>query len=289
MYQILTDSCCDLPHEFLEENHVDYISMEVTWDGKTYLDDLGKTFDHKKFYDLLKTGTMPSTTQVNIGRYVEFFTEYAKKNIPFIYIGFTSGMSGSYQSALQAARIVKEDYPDAQAEIFDSRGACTGLGLMVYDAIEKQKEGYSLQELQSWLFANRFNYNSWVTVTDLNHLYKGGRISRTSAALGGLLSIKPIISVNRAGELKVIGKVRTRHKALQRIADLTVQSMEKPEDSVVFIATSGDFESAEVAKDMILEQATPAHIQIVPMGTTISSHTGWGCIAIFVRGKDVRE
>ena len=159
MYQILTDSCCDLPYEVLEENNVDFISMYVSIDGTEFADDLGRNFKIDDFYQRIKDGAMPTTSQVNVGRYVEFFRGYAEKNIPVLYICFTSGMSGSYQSAMQAVELLKEDLPDAEVYVVDSLAASGGEGLMVYEAALKQQAGMSLADLHHWLEENKLTYH----------------------------------------------------------------------------------------------------------------------------------
>ncbi|GCF92406.1 hypothetical protein NRIC_02970 [Enterococcus florum] len=286
MYQILTDSCCDVPYTLLNELNVDFISMYIDINGQEMVDDLGKDFDISAFYKKIEEGAMPTTSQVNVGRYVEFFKKYADQKIPILYICFSSGLSGSYQSAVQAVEILREDVPDTEIHVFDSLAASGGEGLMVYEAAQKQKEGASLEELLKWLQTNRLTYQHWVTVNDLNHLQRGGRISKTSAAIGGLMNIKPIIDVDPDGKLRTLEKIRGRKKALQHIADNVVETTADPKHQVIFINTSADLEGAEEVKRLIEEQMQPKEVRIFPLGPTIASHTGLGCIAVFTRGKE---
>lgn len=285
MYQILTDSCCDLPYTLLEEIKVDFISMYVAVNGTEMADDLGRNFKIEEFYQQIKDGAMPTTSQVNVGRYVEFFRSYAEKNIPILYICFSSGLSGSYQSALQAVEILKEDLPEAEVLVVDSLAASGGEGLMVFEAAQKQQAGMSLQELHEWLEANKLTYHHWVTVNDLHHLQRGGRISKTSAAIGGLMNIKPIITVDVEGKLQNVEKVRGRKKALQLVADRISQATTDPANQTIFITTSADQAGAEEVKRHLEERIQPKEVRIFPLGTTISSHTGLGCIAVFTRGE----
>lgn len=284
MYQILTDSCCDVPYELLDENNVDFISMYVTIDGTEFADDLGRSFKIDDFYQQIKDGAMPTTSQVNVGRYVEFFRSYAEKNIAILYICFSSGMSGSYQSAIQAVELLKEDLPEAEVYVVDSLAASGGEGLMVYEAAKKQQAGIPLEELYHWLEENKLTYHHWVTVDDLNHLQRGGRISKTSAAIGGLMNIKPIITVDVEGKLQNVEKVRGRKKALQLVADKISEATTDPANQTIFITTSADQEGAEEVKRHLEESIQPKEVRIFPLGTTIASHTGLGCIAVFTRG-----
>ncbi|MDT2822538.1 DegV family protein [Enterococcus devriesei] len=285
MYQILTDSCCDLPYTLLEEIKVDFISMYVEVNGTEMADDLGRNFKIDEFYQKIKDGAMPTTSQVNVGRYVEFFRSYAEKNIPVLYICFSSGLSGSYQSAMQAVEILKEDLPEAEVLVVDSLAASGGEGLMVYEAAQKQQAGMSLQELYEWLEENKLTYHHWVTVDDLHHLQRGGRISKTSAAIGGLMNIKPIITVDVEGKLQNVEKIRGRKKALQLVADKISEATTDPANQMIFITTSADQVGAEEVKRHLEENIQPKEVRIFPLGTTISSHTGLGCIAVFTRGE----
>lgn len=286
MYQLLTDSCCDIPYQILQENHVDFISMYVNINGQEFADDLGETFKIADFYQEIKNGAMPTTSQVNVGRYVEFFRKYAEAKTPVLYLCFTSGMSGSYQSALQAVAILKEEIPEAEIHVFDTLAASGGQGLMVYEAAQKQQAGVSLPELLAWLTDNHLNYQHWVTVDDLNHLQRGGRISKTSAAIGGLLHVKPIIDVDREGKLRTLEKIRGRKKALQFLADKIVATTKNPSQQSIFITNSAATEDAEYVKDLIEAKLSVKEVRIFPLGTTIASHTGLGCIAVFTRGVE---
>ena len=139
MYQIVTDSCCDLPYTILEKEGIDFVSMEIILNDEVFLDDGGKTFDMEEFYKQLKNGALPSTSQVNVSKYVDFFIPYVKENIPVLYLCFSSGLSGSYQSALLAVETIKEEYPEAEIYVLDTLSASAGQGLMVLDAIQNQK------------------------------------------------------------------------------------------------------------------------------------------------------
>lgn len=288
MYQIVTDSCCDLPYDILEKEKIKTISMEVIINKDVFLDDGGKTFDMEKFYNELKQGALPSTSQVNVSRYIDFFTPYVKENIPVLYLCFSSGLSGSYQSALLAVETIKENFPECKIYIFDTLAASGGQALMLLDAIHNQNDGFSLEDNISWLEKHKMNYQHWCTVDDLNHLYHGGRITKSAAAVGELLSVKPIIVMDKQGELVVHHKVRTRKKSLRYLADQVIKSlkqMQDPSKEKVIIMHAGDIEAAEQIKQLISKEVPLEDIFIYNLGPTIASHTGYGCITIFNRGK----
>lgn len=226
---------------------------------------------------------------MNVSKYVDFFTPYVKENIPVLYVCFSSGLSGSYQSALLAVEMIKEDYPDAEIHVFDTLAASCGQGLMVLDAVQNKRDGLSLEENISWLEQEKMNYQHWCTVDDLNHLYHGGRITKGAAAVGELLKVKPIIKINEEGKLVVHQKVRTRKKALRYIADKVIkclETLEDPSEQTVIITNVADVKAAETVKSIILEKVQPKDILIYNLGPTISSHTGYGTVVAFVRGNE---
>nr|WP_207189127.1 DegV family protein [Enterococcus faecium] len=284
VYQIVTDSCCDLPYHVLAEEKIDFLSMNLQLNDQELVDDLGKTFNYDRYMNQLKNGAMPTTSQINVGRYLEFFRSYVEKQIPVLYVAFSSGLSGSYSSALQAVELLKEEYEDPEIYVFDTKAASIGEGLLVLEAARLKKEGKSIEETLEWLEKNYLKVHSWVTVDDLKYLERGGRISKASATLGSLLSVKPIITVDKEGRLTNVDKVRGRNKSIQTIVNETVKTIVAPLDQIVYVAYAGDLESAEKAKRLLEEQIKMKDVKLYPLGPTIASHTGYGCIAIFSMG-----
>ncbi|MCZ4406595.1 DegV family protein [Enterococcus lactis] len=283
MYQIVTDSCCDLPYHVLAEEKIDFLSMNLQLNDQELVDDLGKTFNYDRYMNQLKNGAMPTTSQINVGRYLEFFRSYAEKQIPVLYVAFSSGLSGSYSSALQAVELLKEEYEVPEIYVFDTKAASIGEGLLVLEAARlKKKEKYRRNLRVAG--KNYLKVHSWVTVDDLKYLERGGRISKASATLGSLLSVKPIITVDKEGRLTNVDKVRGRNKSIQTIVNETVKTIVAPLDQIVYVAYAGDLESAEKAKRLLEEQIKMKDVKLYPLGPTIASHTGYGCIAIFSMG-----
>lgn len=286
MYQIVTDSCCDLPYTVLKEIDVDFLPMIVQIDGKEYPDDLGKTFDYAGFLKQIQEGGLPTTSQINVGRYLEFFTPYVEKKIPLIYLAFSSGMSGSYSSALQAVEMLKEDGHDPDIHVVDTLAASLGQGQLVITAAGLRDQGKSLDELITIIEEIKMKLQSWVTVDDLDHLQRGGRISKVAASLGGLVNIKPIIHVDAEGKLQSVSKARGRSKALSAIVEETASRIgEDAGNQVLLIAYAGDKPAAEKVQALLDERVHPKEIRLYPLGPTITSHTGYGCIAIFSFGE----
>ncbi|MFD1486208.1 DegV family protein [Lacticaseibacillus baoqingensis] len=281
MFQLLTDSACDLPYQTLRDAGVDFVSMHVDVNGVEHIDDLGETFAVADLYTQIANGVMPTTAQVNVGQFVDFFTPYVKAKTPILYLGFSSGLSGTFDSATQAKAILLEDYPDADIRLVDSLAASAGLGLMVLDAIAQQKAGTSRDDLADWLEANRLRYRQWFTVDDLNYLYHGGRLSKTSAALGTMLHIKPVMDVDVAGHLRVVKKARSRQKSLFALADETIAALAAEPTHQVIIATTQAPEAAATVQERIHATYPQTPIRIEAIGAAIAAHTGLGCVAVF--------
>ncbi len=284
-YQLVTDSCCDLPYTYLKEKDVPFISMSIQIDGKEYIDDLGKTFNYEAFLQEIKNGSMPTTSQVNVGRYSEFFRTFVEQGIPVVYLAFSSGLSGSYQSAVQAVALLKEEYEAVEIYVIDTKAASLGQGMLVREAIRLKEAGHSVAEVVAFIEDKKMNVHSWVMVDDLKHLERGGRISKTAAAIGGLINIKPIIRVDVEGKLQAVGKARGRNKALSKVAAETVQGLVNPTEQTLLIAYAGTKEDAEKVQEMILKDSPVKDILLYPLGPTITSHTGYGCIAVFSFGN----
>lgn len=289
MYQLLTDSECDLPLATLEAGNVDPICFHTKIGDRDLINDFGKSYDINEFYQEIQNGALPTTTQVNVGEYYEFFKTYVEAGTAIVYVGFSGGLSGSMSSAHQAKEMLLEEYPAAQIEIIDTLAASGGEGRLVLEAIRLQKSGASLVELVAWFDDNKEKLQSWFTVDDLNYLYHGGRVSRTSAALGTLLKVKPILDVDPAGKLRMVEKTRTRKKSLLDLANKISEAVATDDQQPIIITTSGDYEAAEVVKAGIIKKFPNADIQIYPIGMTISSHTGFGCVAAFAIGSEVRK
>lgn len=283
-FDLLVDSCCDLPFEYLKEKDVDFVSMIINLNYKEYIDDLGKNFDYNWFMDQLKLGEMPSTSQINIGAYNEVFKKYVNSETPLLYVAFSSELSGSQRNAYSALRLLAEENDFVNVKIIDSKAASLGEGLLIKEVIKQREAGKSIDEVIDWLEGNINRVHSWVTVNDLNHLERGGRISKTSAAIGSLVKIKPIINVDENGKLVNVGKVRGRNKSLEKIVLETKRTIENSEDQTLLVAYAGDLEAAKRVKELIEKNIPTKGIELLQMGPTIASHTGYGAIAIFSFG-----
>lgn len=285
-YQLLTDSCCDLPLEFIEEHEIDVVNFIVNIDGEEQVDDMGVTFDKEEFFQRLRNGATASTSQVNIQTYLSRFREYIEEGLPVLYLGFSSGLSGSLNNAKQALQMLKEEYDDPKVTIIDTQAACLGQGMLVYEAVRRKEAGASLEEVASWVEKNKGKLHSWVTVDDIKHLQRGGRVSAAQATLGSLLKVKPIIVMTKNGKLVLEGKVRGRRKSLQKLIDETVEGIVQPEEQTLFVGHVGVPEEAEFVREKLMTELSVKDVLVSTYGPTIAAHTGFGSIAVFSFGKE---
>ncbi len=282
-FVITADSTVDLPIKFLEEKQVPIVSLSYIIDGATYKDGEGLT--SKEFYDKIREGAMPTTSQVNPEQARALFEPILKEGKDLIHIAFTSGLSGTYNSCRIAAEELCEEYPERKIVVVDSLCAASGGGMLLYKALELKEQGKSFDEIVSWVEDNKLHVCHDVTVDDLFHLHRGGRVSKTSAVLGTIIKIKPIIHVNDEGKLIVIGKERGRKKALQTLVERMEQKSQGYENDIVMITHGDALEDAEYVRDLIRDKFGIQNIMINPLGTVIGSHTGPGVVALFYMGN----
>ncbi|WP_028273756.1 DegV family protein [Atopococcus tabaci] len=285
-YKLMTDSCSDLPIEIVRKYDIDIVHFTIHMEGEELRDDMGVSFDREEFFNRLKNGATASTSQVNAGTYLEKFKYYADNNIPLLYLAFSSGLSGSYNSAMTALDMLKEEYDNPAITIIDTQAACLGEGLLVYEAAKRKAAGQSLPEVAEWVEENKKRVHSWVTVDDIKHLQRGGRVSAASATIGTLLSVKPIIAVTKNGKLVPVAKVRGRKKSLQYLVDKTVEGAVRSEEQTMFIGHAGVPEEAEWVKSELEKRLQVKDIIVSPFGPTIASHTGFGSMALFSLGEE---
>lgn len=281
-YVISVNSTVDLPKEWLEERAVPVIPLKYTIDNETYDDMSGLT--SKEFFQKLREGKMAVTTQVNPEQAKEGLEKIVREGKDILHLAFSSGLSGTYNSMRIAAEELKEKYPERKIIVIDTLCACMGEGLLLYYALKHKKEGMSVEELADWVEQNKLHVCHNVTVDDLHHLQRGGRVSKTAAVLGTMVQIKLIIHVDDEGKLQVIGKERGRKRSIQKIVDMSVERS-KGWDNEIIMITHGDCpEDAEYLAKVVREKMGVENILINNIGTVIGSHTGPGVLAVFHMG-----
>lgn len=286
-YVITTDNNADLPEEFYKEHQIGCTYFSYTLDGKEYTKE--NFLPVEEFYSKMRAGSMPTTSQVNPERVRALFEPYLKEGKDILHIAFSSGLSGTFNSCRIAAQELMEEYPERKIRVVDSLAASLGQGLLVYLAQRRKEEGADFDSVAQWTEEHKKNIVHLFTVDDLNHLYRGGRVSRTTAILGGMLNIKPILHVDDEGKLIPIGKVRGRKKSLLELVtlmDTKIGSYEKSCDTI-FISHGDCREEAEFLAAKVKEKYHITTELINDVGAVIGAHSGPGTMALFFVG-DVR-
>ena len=282
-YVITVNSTVDLPKEWLEERHVPVVPLKYTIDGETYTDMEGLTA--KEFFTKLREGKMSVTSQVNPEEAVELLEPYVKEGKDILHLGFSSGLSGTLNSMRIAGQMLEDKYPEAKIIVIDTLCACLGEGLLLHKTLQKKAKGRTIDELAQWVEKNKLHICHNVTVDDLNHLHRGGRISKTTAVLGTLVQIKPIIHMDDNGKLQVIAKERGRKKSLNKIVDMAVEQSKGWDNDIIMITHGDCLEDAEYVAKLVREKMGIDNILINNIGTVIGSHTGPGVVAVFCMGN----
>ncbi|MBE5868491.1 MAG: DegV family protein [Lachnospiraceae bacterium] len=285
-FKLVTDSTADLPQEFLGQHDIGCVNLSYIVDGQTY-GGSGVEMDWKEFYALMRDGKMPSTSQINPDEFKRYFEECIKENSEILYLAFSSGLSGTCNSAKIAAAEIMEANPQVNIVVIDSLCASMGEGLFVYKAVRMREEGKSMDETVTWLKDHALNFVHVFTVDDLFHLHRGGRVSRATAMIGTIASIKPILHVDDEGHLVALSKTRGRKKSLIALVDLMEKKMGqfKDQNDMIMISHGDALEDAEFVKAEVQSRFGFDNFMINHIGPTIGSHSGPGTIALFFLGE----
>ena len=283
-YQIITDSSCDFTEQMYRELDIAYAPLTVTYNGGCHSNFSDETAV-KAFYDELRGGVTATTSAVNPDGWASIMEPALEAGKDVLAICFTSGLSTTYQSAVIAANDLKEKYPDRKINVVDSLCAALGQGLLVWYACQKRDAGMGLEELTAWLEETKLHVCHWVTVDDLSHLKRGGRISATTALVGTMLNIKPIIHVDDEGKLVNISKVRGRKAAIEHIAAKVGELGAGYDNETVFVVHGDSPEDAETLGNIVKEKYGVKNVFTGYLGPVIGAHTGPGVLALFFLGE----
>ena len=284
--KIITDSSCDLPREYVDDNNIEVISLVLNLNGQIIKDDLGKTLSYKDFYQKMRDGATPTTSQVNAHEFEEAFSKHIKNGDSIIYISISASLSGTFNSANIAKNNLLEEYPEAKIELVDSLSASIGQGLLVLKACEMRDNGASIEEIVEWLEENKRKVIHSILIDDLNHLKRGGRISGATATIGGLLNIKPSAYLDDEGKLAQGEKIKGKKKALRFLANEVKERAIDSENEVLYICHGDCQEEAESLRDIIEEEVKFKNVIINYVGNVIGAHTGPGALAVIFLGKN---
>ena len=277
---IVTDSSCDLP-QWLLDTYKDFALCPLTF---TIDDEVNPEMDNKTFYDRLRKGSRSKTSQVTPGAFLEVFREAAGKGMDVLYVGFSSGLSGTVGSGFTAAEIARKEFPERKFIVVDTLAASCGEGCLVDKTVELRDSGKSLEETAAWLEENKLNLHHWYTVDDLHFLQRGGRVSASAAWFGTALTIKPVMNMDTKGHLipreKVIGRKRSIRGLFNKMKEYGIdQGSQK-----IFISHGDCLDEVMTLVDMIKKEWGNQDFVISYVGNVIGSHTGPGVIALFFFG-----
>lgn len=284
--KIITDSSCDLAREYIDDNNIGLLSLVLNLNGKVVKDDLGKTLSYKDFYGQMREGATPTTSQVNAHEFEEEFLEHVKNGDSIICITISSALSGTFNSANIAKNNILEEYPDAKILLVDSLSVASGEGLLVVKACEMRDRGANAEEIVTWLEENKKKIIHSFVVDSLSHLKRGGRISGATAAIGGLLNIKPSLYIDNDGKVAQGEKIKGKKKVLRFLVNEVKEKATNNENETLYICHGDCLEDAKALKNMILEEVKFKNVVINYVGNVIGAHAGPGALAVLFLGKN---
>ena len=283
-YKIVTDTCCDLSEQMYKDLDLSVVALNVTIKGETINQYTEERL--KNIYNALREKEHATTAAANPKDWEDVIVPILEQGEDALVLAFSSGLSTTYQSAVIAAEELMERYPGRTVKVVDTLCASMGQGLFVYYACKKQEAGFSLEDLTAWCEENKLHIAHWVTVDDLFHLKRGGRVSAATAVAGTMLQIKPIIHVDNEGRLINVGKARGRKAALQTLAKKMVETQIVGANDTIFISHGDCIEDAEALAEMVKEMCGVKEVIIHYIGAVIGSHAGPGTVALFFMANE---
>lgn len=284
-YIVMTDSCCDLADQMARDLELEVLPLTMHMDGENYPNDLaGTAISNQEFYKRLRAGKVATTSAVNVGQFQDAMRRVLESGKDIVCVCFSSALSTTYQSAVIAAEDLRPEFPEAEIHVVDSLSASLGQGLLLYLAVEQKRKGLTAAELAKWVEDNRLSVCHWFTVDDLNFLKRGGRVSATTALLGTMLSIKPIMHTSDEGKLVPVSKARGRKAAIAALLDKIEALSIHPENQTMFICHADCEADAKAVAQTIQDRFGTPTVHINYIGPVIGSHTGPNTMGIFFVG-----
>lgn len=287
-FNIVVDSSCDLSYEYCLAHEIYPILMKYTIGDNIYTDTM-KEEDIKSFYNQMKKGAVPKTGQVNTFDYFNYFSKVAENKFPILYICLSSGLSGSYNNALQTKEMLLEEFPNRKIYVVDSLIASLGTGLQAIEAMKMRDEGKTIEETYEYLTCLSHKVNTYYTTNEMLYLYRGGRVNKLKYMVADALKINPILRVDNLGKLLVHQAVPGEKKTLKRIIEMIGKNVIDPENQILYVSHADNLEKAKLYGEAIKEKYGFKDIFYSNIGTIIGSHTGPGLVAVFFIGKERTE
>ena len=290
-YVLTCESVADLTEEHFASREIYPVAFHYAVDGVEYRDDFGKTMSYEEFYRKIDSGSDTRTAQVNISEYQEHWEPFLKAGKDVVHVAFSSGLSGTINSARNAAAICGDDYPERRIYVVDSLAASSGFGLLLDYAADMRDSGLTAEQLADWVEKNRLKLHHWFFSTDLSTYVKGGRISKTAAVFGGILQICPLLDMNNEGKLTPRDKIRTPKRVIREIVNRMKLHADGGADYSGKCYISYSLHAEDYARQVadLVEAEFPklnGKVQLYWVGTTIGSHTGPGTVALYFMGDE---
>lgn len=284
-FDIITDSSCDMPAEYLQENGVACVSLGFTMDNVNYAGESGEKITEKDFYAKLRAGSMPTTYQVTAEMAKPYMEKSLEEGRDVLVVAFSSGLSGTAGSFAVAAREMNKKYPKRKVVVVDSLCASMGEGLLLDYVIKKADSGASLEETAQYAEGLKLKICHHFTVDNLYHLKRGGRVSAATALFGSILKIKPVMHVSNEGKLVPVGKAMGRKKSLNALVDNLMRTQDIGENDPIFISHGDCMQDVEYVIGLLRQRFPSAEIKVNYVGAVIGTHAGAGVVAVFHKGK----
>ena len=286
-YALTCSSTADLPIDFVKKHNIAVLPYQFFMDGEEYYDDQGTSISTHDFYEKMRAGSIPTTSIVNVDRYIAFFKPFLEAGQDILHLEFSSGLSGSFDNAVAAAEKLKKLYPQRKILVVDSLSAARGYGLFVHLIVLKKENGVSLEEVYEYAENLKLKIIHWFAVDGLEYLRRGGRISRSSAFWGTMLNIKPVLAFNKEGKIIPVEKIRGRKKSLLVMVDQMESDLDADHSEIVYIGHGDAYEDAVwVAEQIKSRFKTVKEVFIHYIGPVIGAHSGPSTIAIHYVGKN---
>ncbi len=282
MYVIFTDTDTDITLKKAQEYGYNLISMPYTANEKDvfpYVD--FEEFDYESFYDMLKTGVMPTTSAISVEKYIGYFEPFFKEGIDILYVHFSAAMTMTFDNMKKAVEILTDKYPERKFYSIDTKGITIGSLNIVYEVGDMYKAGKTAEEIVKWAETEVDKFAVYFFAEDLKFFKRSGRVSGVSATMGNLLGIRPIIHMNSEGKMVNVGKEKGRAKALQRLVAYVEELGDDIKNHRIIVAHSGALSVCEELKSLIIEKfGDDLTIETVVVNPTAGSHCGPGCIGV---------
>ena len=284
-FKLMTDSTADLNEEWAKNNGVEILGLTISLDDHTYETVGPNRLTSEVLLERMREGSQPTTSQINVGQFEEAFRRYAENDQALLYLAFSSVLSGTYQSAVMAREMILEEYPEAIIEIIDTRAAAGGEGYLSMLAVEAREAGKDLSATKDMILDTLPRLRTYFLVDDLYHLMRGGRLSKSSAIIGSLVNIKPLLWLDASGKLVPLAKIRGRKKAMK---EMVAQASQDIGHTTAIVAYANDSEAADNLREQLLALEGVDQVLIMPLGPVISTHVGPDTLAVFTIGKQAR-